>query len=98
MTYGEVLDTISAYVKKEKQRQKETASNIYTLAFLIKIGVGSIFDEKIQYPSINELYHGLFDEEIKKAEEEKAEKDLIIWKQRMIDYAEYHNRKWGENK
>lgn len=98
MTYGEVLDTISAYVKKEKQRQKEVASNIYTLASLIKLGIGSLLGKDVQYPSINELYPGMFDEEIKKTQEQKAEQELIIWKQRMLDFAQYHNRKWGEKK
>lgn len=92
------MDTISAYVKKEKQRQKEVASNIYTLASLIKLGIGSLLGKDVRYPSINELYPGMFDEEIKKAQEQKAEQELIIWKQRMLDFAQYHNRKWGEKK
>jgi hypothetical protein len=39
----------------------------------------------------------MFDEEMKKAQEEQSQRELAIWKQKMIDFAEYHNRKRGEN-
>lgn len=99
MTYGEILDYIVAYRKKELRRQKEQAKNLYTVASLIKTGIMSAISEEVKYPSIKELYPGIFDEEVKIAEESVAERDMEIWKQKMINFAENHNRmrKRGED-
>ena len=98
MTYGEVLDSINSYVKKEQRRQKEQASNIYNLASLIKLGVASLFDKEAKYPSLEEIYPGVFDEEIQKAKKVQEEKQMMVWKQKMLDFTQNHNRKWGENR
>ena len=97
MTYGEALDAVNAFIKKEQKRQKEQASSTYSLATLIKLGVASLFDKEAKYPSINELYPGVFERETKEANKIQEEKQMIAWKQNMLDFAKRHNKKWGEN-
>lgn len=97
MTYGEVIDTTTAYAKKKENRLKEKAIMDYKLADLIAANVGAMFNKDAKVPMLVEVYEFLFQEEKKIQDEIKAKNDMEIWKQRMLAFSENHNRKWGEN-
>lgn len=98
MTYGEIIDTLKAAIKKRENVQKEKAIMDYKLAGLIASNVSTLLSKDAYIPSLVEAYEFLFQVEKKIQDEIKAEREMKIWKQRMLDYAETHNRKWGENK
>lgn len=96
MTYGEIIDTLKAYSKNKETVLKERALMDYKLADLIAINVARLINEDAKAPSLVEAYEFLFGEEKKLQDKIKADNEIQIWKQRMIGYAESHNRKWGE--
>jgi hypothetical protein len=99
MTYGEVIDTIQAFTKNNLNILKEKALMDYKLAELIAANVAPMLSsEGVKVPSMLEAYEFLFPEEKKKQDEINAEREMEIWKQRMINFAEHHNemRKRGE--
>lgn len=98
MTYGEIIDTIKAYSNKHIRELKEKAIFDYTLAALIGKRICAMFCKDEVIPSLVETYEFLFQEEKKSQEEAKAKNDMEIWKQKMINFVEHHNRKWGENR
>lgn len=98
MTYGEVIDTIKAYTNTNQNSLKERAIMDYRLADLISSCIGKLFSEDTRIPSLTDAYEFLFQKEKKIQDEIRAKIEMEIWKQRMINYAEIHNRKWGENK
>jgi hypothetical protein len=97
MTYGEIVDTLLAYERNMKNTLKERAIMDYKLADLIATNVSRIIDKDAIIPSLAQAYEFLFPEEKHMQDEIKAQKDMEIWKQRMKNFAEYHNRKRGEN-
>lgn len=98
MTYGEIIDTLKAYTKNKENVLKERAIMDYKLADLIATNVAKLIDNNASAPSLVEAYEFLFPEEKKIKDEIKAKNEMEIWKQRMIGFAENHNRKRGENK
>lgn len=98
MTYGEIIDTIKAYTKDKQNKIKERAIMDYKLADLIATNVARLIDKDANIPTLVEAYEFLFPKEKELHDKIKAENEMKIWKQRMLDYAETHNRKWGENR
>lgn len=98
MTYGEVVDTVKAFTNRKQSTLKERAIMDYKLADMIAVCVSKLLSNEVQVPALHEAYEFLFKEESKKQAEIMAKNDMEIWKQRMINFAEYHNRKWGENR
>lgn len=98
MTYGEVADTIKAHAKEKEIKLKEQAIMNYKLADLIATNVGAMLSKDAKAPTLIEAYEFLFKEEKEYYAEISAKNEMEAWKQRMIAFAENHNRKWGENK
>lgn len=98
MTYGEIIDNMKAYSNIKLSALKEKASMDYKLANLIAVNVSCILSNDEKTPTLQEAYEFLFQEGNKNQAELKAKNDMELWKQRMINFAEHHNRKRGEKK
>ena len=93
--------TLAEVVRWEKGaifRLKSKAQFDYILADLIGISVGSKFSDKIEYPTIEKAYSGLFDEQ----KEEHNNEEIIAQNNvnRFMEFALRHNAmmKKGEEK
>lgn len=90
---------IKSYKRKEKRKIKDKTIYNYQLANLIKLTVGSLLSSDINIPDIYELYPDLFAEEKLHLDEEKLhldngriEKELLLHKERMRDFAIRFNK------
>lgn len=87
--------TLAEVVRWEKGaifRLKSKAQFDYILADLIGISVCSKFSDKIEYPTIEKAYSGLFDEQ--KEEKEEHDNEEIIAQNnvnRFMEFALKHN-------
>lgn len=90
MTIAEVSRYIEAYNRRKRREEKDKAINNYILADLIGASVGRLF--KGNYPSIEEVYPSLFEDEAKRIEEQKEELSV----QRFLLFAQLHNQKYQE--
>lgn len=84
--------TLAEVVRWEKGaifRLKSKAQFDYILADLIGISVGSKFSDKIEYPTIEKAYSGLFDEQ----KEEQNNEEVIAQNNvnRFMEFALRHN-------
>ena len=84
--------TLAEVVRWEKGaifRLKAKAQFDYILADLIGISVGSKFSDKIEYPTIEKAYSGLFDEQ----KEEHDNEEIIAQNNvnRFMEFALKHN-------
>ena len=84
--------TLAEVVRWEKGaifRLKSKAQFDYILADLIGISVGSKFSDKIEYPTIENAYSGLFDEQ----KEEHDNEEIIAQNNvnRFMEFALKHN-------
>ena len=64
--------------------------------------IGDIINGK-QIPPIQQVFPELYPEEMKKQQEEQDYKAMMLYKEQMLDFANYHNKrrkaiKDGENK
>lgn len=84
---------MDAFNKAEMRRMKEEAINTYQLADLIGISVSRLMNEKATYPAIHEVYPNLFDA----PEPKEQQQDWRIMKERLMGFANAHNKKRGEN-
>lgn len=96
MTYGEIIDTLNANSRKNQNSLKEKAVMDYRLADLIATHVSRAFDKNVQIPSLYDAYPVLFAREKILQDKEREKAEMEMWKQRMLGFAEAHNRKWGE--
>jgi hypothetical protein len=92
MTYGEIVDTITAHNKRKKSQMQQDASLYYSLANLIGLSVGRLLDEKIKMPEITDAFPTLFDDIIPK---KPVQTDWRIIKERMTDFANNKKSKQG---
>lgn len=88
--------TLAEVVRWEKGaifRLKSKAQFDYILADLIGISVGSKFSDKIEYPTIEKAYSGLFDEQKEEQKEENNNEEVIAQNNinRFMEFALRHN-------
>lgn len=89
---SEIIDLIKSYQRIEKRRMKDTVIYNYQLANLIKLTVGSLLSDEINTPDIYELYPDMFNEEKIISDKERIEKELLLHKERMRDFAIRFNK------
>lgn len=96
MTYGEIVITIKAKNEVEKNRIREAATLNHHLANLIGLSVARLMDKNAKYPSLQEAFPGMFDDIVQEQQAPKQQ-DWRVAKERLMQYAEAHNRKRGGN-
>ena len=97
MTVGEVTRAIESNNRLVKIEAKEKASYDYILASLITKGVSIAFGGKGNFPTIQEVYSGVFDDEIKAKEKEVQERQDALSALRFKQFAHSYNKRF-ENK
>lgn len=96
MTLDEISKTIEAYQNRKEADLKERAAMDYKLAQCVGYAVASTMDKGNKMPDFFKVYKVLFEKESKQNGELQKERELIIQKQRMIDFVSRHNQKWKE--
>ena len=87
---------IESYNEKSEEDYKTQLVLNYSLANILSLFVSNRLSGKT-IPSLKETYPNLFYNEIIQ-KEDKSDKSWIIFKERFIDFATQHNKKWGDKK
>lgn len=88
---------IQRYIEGATWRLKSKAQMDYTLANLIGISVGRLFDSKASMPAIEDVYPSLYAEELEKIKEEPKDDDIMLKSQnRFMEWALRHNARKRE--
>lgn len=96
LTLYEIEIILEAKREEKEAEAKEKILYNYNLASIITTQISCILAGK-KPPSLYEAYPDLFVEEEKNNEENKPQ-FWEIYKEQMLDFANRHNRKRGENK
>lgn len=98
MTLKELLEYIKAIQEKEKQKRQAQ----YLQASLTANFVGCVMNGK-PIPPIHQVFPEIYQDLVQKEQEEQDYKAMMLYKEQMLDFANYHNKrrqakKDGENK
>lgn len=85
MDLGEISRYFKAYSVREEQRVKEQSSQLYLLANLIGLSNARIASEKAKFPSIEDVYPNLFEEEVYEMRTRQSE-------ERIKQFVERYNK------
>lgn len=96
LTIAELIDIVTINQRKEHEEKKFMLSNIYTLGFLVRKAIGSSLSNEEKFPSIEELYPGVFDEELEVNNKKIEEQQAKLHMEQMKAFAKHHNRKRGD--
>ena len=96
MTPGEVRRSIESKVRVRKIQSQEQASHNYLLATLIVKGVNLSLGGKGSFPSIEEAYPGLFEDETKARNEKLQEQKMSLSALRFKQFAQSYNSRFKE--
>lgn len=92
MTLHEIIESIKAYKNRQEYRLKERALMDYKLAQCISDNIASIIDKENKVLEFFDVYKELFEKESKELEKQKIKNEIEINKQRMRDFANFHNK------
>ena len=97
MTPAEVSRAVNARSRAIKRETKEKASYDYILATLIVKGVAICLGDKKPFPTLQEAYPSVFDEELAAQEEQINNRKTELSVLRFKQFAQSYNTKY-ENK
>ena len=92
MTLGEVQREVRSKIKVQKIEARERASFDYIQAQLITKGVSMVLGDKSEYPKLEEVYPGLFDEVIEESKAKAQEYKTNLSALRFKQFAQSHNK------
>lgn len=95
MTIGELERFTASQQRLEKHRLKERATFDYTLAMLIGRAIAGS-DESNPFPELYEVYPKLFEDDLRRIEEEQSAQQAQLSAIRFIQFAESFNKKFAE--
>ncbi len=55
MTFEEMDIKIEAYLQKLKNESQKPVIDAWCVGFMVKLGIGSLFEKEIKYPKLEEL-------------------------------------------
>lgn len=90
MTFDEVETVIINYDKYDKNKHKEQLIYDYNLADLISSFTLLKMNGK-PIPKLYDCYPDLFEDQKRKEKEDM--KSIMLYKEQMLDFANYHNKK-----
>lgn len=91
MQINEIQRAIQSKIRVNKIEAQEKASYDYIQAQLIVKGISKLLGDEGEFPSLQEVYSGLFNEEI--IEQQKEEKQINESVNRFLQFAQSHNKK-----
>ena len=103
MTFAEVDRAVKSKIRRDRVLAQQKASYDYILADLIAKGVSKVLGDKSEYPKVEEVYPGLFDEVIEerkaKAEEQRMNLSALRFKQFAQSYnSSFKNKEVANDK
>lgn len=100
MSILEILDTMESFARKEEKRIKERLSQIHFLSKDVaqQTALALFGKEGDEAPELWDYFPELFQKEKESAEQKKVEKEMAVYKAKMLDFAYRHNhsRKRGD--
>lgn len=94
MTFAEVNRAIQSRNRVFKQQEKEKANYDYVLASLIVKGVSITLGSKQSFPTIQEAYAGVFEDQEEKEQEAIQEQKDKLSALRFLQFAQSYNNKF----
>lgn len=94
MTPAEVSRAIYSKNKIRKIEAQERASYDYILASLIVKGISITLGSKEKFPSVQEVYNGLFDDVIEQQQETIKQQKMNLSTLRFKQFAQSYNDKF----
>lgn len=94
MTIAELNRHFESYLRREKARMQEAATQNYILATLIRYAVGSCLSNEVEMPKIEEVYSSLFDDKAEETKQKKQELNTELSVLRFKEFANAHNKKF----
>ena len=94
MTPAEIIRAIESYNRVIKRQTKEKATHDYILAGLIVKGVSITLGGKSKFPTIQEAYPSIFDEDIEAHREQQREQTMNLSALRFKQFAQSYNSKF----
>lgn len=80
---------VEAYNERKINQMRIDAHMCYMNANLVRVAVGSMFDEKVKFPEAYECFPDLFEKPVEKPKQQ----DWRIMKEILMDYATAINNK-----
>ena len=92
MTFAEIQRAVASAVRVKKLAAQEQATYDYILAQLIAKGVSKVLGDKSNYPPIEEVYAGIFDDDFQERKEKALEeKRMSLSALRFKQFAKAYN-------
>lgn len=92
MTFAEVNRAVVSRNRVKLSEMKERASYDYLLADLIGKSMARLYSASATYPSISEVYPGLFDSE--EIQQQKQERQMELSALRFKQFAQSYNQQY----
>lgn len=92
------LDEIDLYFEAKKNERKKELNDLQILATLITNGVALVLggSDKVEKVTVYDLNKDLFEDDIRRAEEEQKERELRLHKAKMDAFMESFNSRRKE--
>lgn len=97
MTYGEIVLVLRAHSMKKKASLKQLLSLNHSMADLIGASVARLMNKDAKYPTLYEAFPTVFEEERSQEQAREQAREWLIYKERLMTYANAHNKKVGES-
>lgn len=97
-SFGDIIDEIDSYRRREKFKQKQQAVHAHNLAQQIIEGINLIIngnDNQKELHGLWDYYPGLFEEEKEKHKKQQEYNEFENFKAQRRKFANYHNKKYG---
>ena len=94
MTIGEVVRQVESYNRVTALKAKEQAIYDYIQAGLIVRGVSITLGSKESYPTLQDTYSGLFNEETQEQAEKIEQRKIELSVLRFKQFAQSYNKKF----
>lgn len=91
MTIAEIERAVKSAIRVRKFEDQQRASYDYILANLIAKGVSKVLGDKSEYPKIEEVYDGIFDDVIEERRAKAEEKKINLSALRFKQFAQSYN-------
>lgn len=96
MTFAEIHRAVNSAIRVRKVRTQEKATYDYLLAQLIAKGVSKALGDKGDYPAIEDVYPGVFDDLVEEKKAKIEEQKIKLSALRFRQFTQSFNSKFKE--
>lgn len=91
MTVAEIQRAVASVKRVKKIEERDRATYDYILANLIVRGVSKVLGDKAEYPAIEDVYPGVFDDVIAERKAQIEEQKMNLSALRFKQFAQSYN-------